>query len=440
MSTDESEPPDGSPPSSPPAAGEKAPESTPAAAFSVTVRASATAKELQSLPANVRSRLGAVNELLFILDAVVLAAEAILDEEDTRPWLERVESFFESFGPVDETISRRVGDWLVHLSEEDIERFARQFKRQNYLDYVRKMVGQAAFHRLHVALSADVDIVAAAAHFAIRSSLPFSVAISDLAETLTDEQIAELLDFNPAGGMFLEMSLSMLSAMDEVVDKYALPDQLDRVLRARDDAPTAEDLLSLTRDLRQRISGRSRERVKELSAYLDRKLQGAKDALAFSADSVSQAANSLVEFIDRLCRLAFTEDEVLDWLARNYTGTPDLLYTDTAKSVLRPTKRGQALCLLHGRADVQSESAIHVMMASSLNATRKRLQSLKHADDGSPEDMEAVTKCMAAVEAFVHLGLGLSWATLSDDALAELRLRLDPSAAAAAQTVMGETA
>jgi hypothetical protein len=46
-------------------------------------------------------------------------------------------------------------------------------------------------------------------------------------------------------------------------------------------------------------------------ATLSRKIQGARDALTYSADPVSQAASSLIEMIDRLLRTAFNEAEVL---------------------------------------------------------------------------------------------------------------------------------
>jgi hypothetical protein len=229
----------------------------------------------------------------------------------------------------------------------------------------------------------------------------------------------------------VEMVFTLLDALDIAVDKVTIPDQLTAMQKARLDAPSVSDIAGLTAGLRGRISGQSRALVKDLNDTLDRKLRGASDALAFSADSNSQAANSLIEFIDRLLRKTYTDDEVMAWLGENYPDLDDLTYHDRNAGKVRPTKRGQALCFVHARASVPQPSETHVLVATSLSAIRKKLQQIKHADEGTDEERDTITSCLIGLEAFVHLGIGLAWAMVPDAGLVDLKARLDPPAAEA---------
>jgi len=401
------------------------------------LRASKLAAELQRLSGRAREELGVADEVLVVMDAVVMFAQAIVDEDDRRPWVTKLEEVFDAFAEVGQRTGPAIAAFLADLDQVAIEGLVRRHAREGYVSYVRKMIGSAAFHRLHVAVSEDADLLAAAGYKGVEAIMPYAVAIADLAEMLTEQQIRAFMDFNPAGGFMLDMAVKLLELLDVAVQKIALPEHVAQVVRAREEGPNRDDLIELTLHIRERVSGSSRAWVKEVSAVLDRKLQGARDALAYSADSVSQAANSLIEFIDRLLRDLFTEDEVLGWLEENYVDVHELTYL-TGDGRLRPTKRGQALCLTHGRQPVATPSPLNLLAATSLNSVRKRLQVLKHADQGTPEERAEIDECMQGVEAFVHTGCRMAWALLPDAALAELRSRLEPRASS--QVVRGEIA
>ena len=411
--------------------------------LTVVVRASRVAKELQRLSPRARADIGAVDEFLVVIDGLVLAAEAFLDEDDDRPLPERLTEVLDGFAEVGKVYGPRVSEFILSLDEPKIEALAKKYARRGYLDFVHRMVGGAAFQRLHVAVSRDVDLVAAAAYRSADALMPYALAMEDLAGLLTEDQVREFMEFNPAGGFMVELTLSLLDAVDVAVTKITLPEHIVELERVRRDSVTAHDLIQLTAELRDRISGQSRDLLQQVSALLERKLRGAKDALAFSADSVSQAANSLVEFIDRMLRAVYTEDEVLEWLRINYTDVKDLTFQDAERKKLRPTKRGQALCMVHGAQPVQQSSPVHILAATSLNVTRRRLQKLKHSDAGTAEEREQVEACLVAIEGFVQVGCRMAWAVLPDEALADLRRRIDPPAAGvgdATDVVQGETA
>ncbi|MFK5691340.1 hypothetical protein ACI3EY_16905 [Ornithinimicrobium sp. LYQ92] len=370
-----------------------------------------------------------MDEFLLVLDGLVLAAEALLDEHDERPAQQRLVAVLETFAEMGDAYGPRVSEFLISLDEAKVEALAKKYARRGYLDHVHSMIGEAAFLRLHVAVSRDVDLVAAAAYKGVDALMPYALAMEDLAGLLSEDEISEFMDFNPAGGFMIELIMSLLDALEVSVTKVSLPEHMKELQRVRQDSVTAQDLIQLTAELRVRIAGQSRDLLQQVSSVLDRKLRGAKDALAFSADSVSQAANSLVEFIDRMLRSVYTEAEVMEWLSANYTDVKGLIYQDRDTQRTRPTKRGQALCMVHGSQSVQEESPIHMLAATSLNVTRRRLQKLKHADAGTVEEREAVEACLLAIEGFVQVGCRMAWAALPDEALAHLRRRIDPPTA-----------
>lgn len=93
---------------------------------------------------------------------------------------------------------------------------------------------------------------------------------------------------------------------------------------------------------------------------------------------------------------------------------------------VRPTKRAQALCLCHGGQPVTQDSPFHLLAATALASARRELQPIKHDDHGTDAERHRVENCMVIVEAFVQFGCRLGWMALPNDALADLRGRLDP--------------
>lgn len=420
---------------------EESPSSGEASRSQIELRASAVARELYRLPPRVRMNLGVVDEVLLVFDGVVMVANTFLDPADERHWAEKIESVFNAFADVGELYGPRIADWIMALDEDALQTLVAQYARQGYLAYVKRMIGEAAFHRLHVAVTSDVDTVGTMARKALEGVLPYAVAFDDVADVLTDEQIRAFMAFNPAGGFMIEMVFKLVEALDLAVDKLAIPERLELITRVRSTAPTPADLVDVTKELRERISGQSRALITDLNAVLDRKLRGARDALAYSADSNSQAANSLIEFIDRLFRMAYNDEEVLTWLDANYADLKNVRYVHQASGKVKPTKRGQALCFVHARAAVEQPSDMHVLLATSISAMRKKLEVIKHSDEGTEEERETITNVMIGLEAFVHLGIGLSWSLVPDAGLADLRARLDPdSVPAQVETVEGEIA
>jgi len=151
--------------------------------------------------------------------------------------------------------------------------------------------------------------------------------------------------------------------------------------------------------------------------------------LKYSADPVSQAANSLIELIDRLLRDAFSDEEVLAWIQDAFPGRiKALTYVPAGRSAMLPTKLGQALCLAYGAQQVTDPSLINETAAVALTTVRRQLQALKHADTGSPAESLQLVGYLSAIEGCLLLMIRLGWSSIPDDQLNMLRSRLPVAA------------
>ncbi|TQL96025.1 hypothetical protein FB559_1543 [Actinoallomurus bryophytorum] len=178
----------------------------------------------------------------------------------------------------------------------------------------------------------------------------------------------------------------------------------------------SEDFALLAEQFRELASRASLLRIERANSPLVRKVKGARDALEYSADGVSQAANSLIELIDRLMRERFERETVIEWIDANLPHDATLVYMDD-KNQRRPTKRAEALCLVYGGGAVASlapdvdggatPSFIHDLLARAIVAARGDLQKLKHADGDLRDDREKLLVLLPAVEGALLLGLQL---------------------------------
>ncbi|MFF4647161.1 hypothetical protein [Streptomyces sp. NPDC001389] len=98
----------------------------------------------------------------------------------------------------------------------------------------------------------------------------------------------------------------------------------------------------------------SAERLERENSQLVRKIRGAKDALTHSEDGISQAANLLIEVIDRIMREAFTKEDVMAWVEANLPDEPGLTF-EKDDTVL-PNKRAEALCFVYRRGPTAREA------------------------------------------------------------------------------------
>ena len=190
-----------------------------------------------------------------------------------------------------------------------------------------------------------------------------AVALDDCIVFLTRNQMKTIGGVDLLERSALNIAYEIDAQIDRILDHdLPLKDVPMRDVEARGYQIDVETLATQVRPL---VSGISQDKISEVSAALSRKMSGARQALATSDDGASQAANSLIEFIDRLLRQAFGDAFVLEWTAKYYPAETKVTFLDNQGN-LRPTKRAQALCFAHGGQSVEQASSFHRLAAAGM--------------------------------------------------------------------------
>lgn len=398
------------------------------------------AAEFRLLPGHAVAPLKVDPVLILVVDMIVTACVLLVDDDDVRPWHERlgdleylIEGVVDDPAVLDDFVQRM--ERFADPNNGDLQRWIAKAKSQGGQRFVARLLGTARYTRLANALKADAAPVLIAVRRGLRWALPFTVAVDDCAHLLPPGQVADIFRAcDPRGNGKTRVSISVLELL------LQLDGHLDRAVELGVPLPQATtrvderqsldvgDMQQLARELRQVIERQSRGLVGEMSQALANKIQGARDALDHSADPVSQAANSLIELIDRLLRQAFPAEVVMEWARENL---PDDLATTLVYQhgdELRPTKYGQALCFAYAGRRIEQRSPFNEIAAAGLIAARTQLQKLKHADAGTEAEKEQMLGLLSAVEAYLVLAIRMSWSLGSDADLERLRSKFGTAA------------
>jgi ElaB/YqjD/DUF883 family membrane-anchored ribosome-binding protein len=382
------------------------------------------ARELATLDPKVRSILGLPDATIMVVDFFIAMVRLLIDDTDRRPWHDRLNDLN---GLVDE-LDPQLQVTLKGLEQlsQDPSSITRKLKSPGFQDFVHKLLGEAKYTRLIRAVKADGAALAVGVRRGIRSLMPLALALDNCMTFVTREQIAQIKGFS----QFSESLLRTVLVVDQAVDKvFQLDLPVDTMTqRVEELEPLVEDIADDITGIAERVhevlSGRSSEVLLELSEQLSRKVRGARDALDHSADGVSQAANSLVEFVDRLLRDAYSEGQVISWVSTYRPDEPDLLYTADQSGRVRPTKRGQALCFVYMGKEPGESFVFNEMAVVGLTTARARLQKLKHSDSGAAQEVEEARRGILAIEGFIVHAVRVGWMGMSEEELAQMRIRL----------------
>lgn len=378
---------------------------------------------LRAVRPNVRSILGISDVAIAIVECVIVMARRLSDEDDPRPWSERFEDIATLLPDPDSIDADGFEQSLKRLSDGGIERWAKRLESVGGRLFLRRLLGAASYDRIVSALRAEGRELVIAVRKGFRSLMPTIVALQDCCAHLAPEDFEAVEGFSSVQNSMIGVALAIDGMLEQLLvsgfdfSELKMPENLESL------AAEAEDLVS---SLRLLVTEMSQDEILDLSAPLARKINGARDALEHSADGVSQGANSLVEFVDRLLRTAFENDFVIEWIARNYPSLQITSYTKNGKTV--PTKRAQALCFVHGGREIQAPSPFHELAAAGLVETRSNLEKLKHADIGTDEERELMGELIHSVEGFFMFAIRAGWAGLDGERKAILKSRFQQAA------------
>lgn len=374
---------------------------------------SSLAVYLHNLAPSLKKTLQFNEPTILVIEAVVSICKALTNDSDSRSWQDRMEDCFSN---IDEA---QLEELLIAFADEfegdKPKRWVKKLKNEGYRSFAKRLLGAAQYRIFVQAAQADAAIAALAIRRGVRALTPFAIAWSDAVTLMSQSQIKAV---NKAE-IFTVNAVQLVVTFDDFLGEKLLAS-----LPMDTTSATTTDLSALAPDGPEELAGKLRTLVAESSARrveranspLVKKIRGARDALKYSEDGVSQAANSLIELIDRIMREAFPPKEVLFWVDKYLPEEPELVhFVDNQR---RPTKRAEALCFVYGGGLVTSDnvdqsegpvrpSFIHNVLATVLVSARSKLQKLKHADSGTPEEREQLMAVLTALEGALMLGLAV---------------------------------
>ncbi len=376
---------------------------------------SETARFMRSLPKSMLGHLSIEDEHLVLLEAldsfvrvmIMIADGADEDEiercfDDLNIYLEDHE--FEALQAYLESEELTMPQWVVNL------------KRPAMKALLLRILGPAKFEKFRRAALNDRRFYATVIQRGVRMVLPAVAALEGCVELVGPTAIDGLAPF-------LETSLLTRAIQgDRKLSEYVGIDPESANSGGHEEA--TEAFLAQLMAVRPK---QVNEMLGELNSQLSRKLEGARHAMDNSPDGISQGANSLVELIDRLLRTTFSQQEVTEWLAASELEKPAQYMFDRGGQQV-PTKFAQALCFVYAGKPATDYSVIHQLAAKTLVEARNRLERLKHADDGSRNELDELQLVCQVLEGFLLLTVNFGWKYLAAEGIDSLRVRLEIAA------------
>ncbi|MEU9663466.1 hypothetical protein [Streptomyces chartreusis] len=365
----------------------------------------------RSLEPSLRAALRIDESMVLVTEALVSACAALTDSSDTRPWQEKIEDCFADFD--EEKLEKTLKAFIEVCEADEPKNWLEKFKNANYKKFVERLLGAAQFRLLVNAVMEDGAVVALAIRRAVRALMPFAVAWGDALSLMTKEQLKTANRMDVLAINAVQVVVSIDGFLGEKL-LSTLPMEVTTATESDLTGWTPDGIDDLVLQFRTLVTEASAKRVERANSPLVRKIRGARDALAHSEDGISQAANSLIELIDRIMREAFPPDTVLAWIDGNLPDEPGLTYFKDGQRA--PTKRAEALCFVYGGGPVVPRDAnqydtgegptfLHDVVALGLTSARNKLQKLKHADKGTPQEREQLMAVLSALEGALMLGL-----------------------------------
>lgn len=384
----------------------------------VATHPSSLTGEMRQLTPGQLLVLGVTARQLGIADLLFAAVQLLLDDEDERPLWKRLEDL--------EDLAQETLAELENLTTVDPEafeppRWLRRAAAPEFHRFARRFLGPARLDRIIAAAKEDGAIMAVAVRRALRYVMPLATAADHCVGVLSAEQRAKIDGLSAITESSLLEAAVKLDSLIGHLDDVGIPIAAEAARPSElVDLPGA--IGELASQLQHSITEDTQELLEEMSAVLGRKVSGARDALEHSSDPVSQAANSLIELIDRLLRSAFDSTTVMAWVQTHFPNRADLIHFVDGRS--RPTKRAEALCFAHAGEPPSDEPLLQETIAATIVAARSELQRLKHADSCTDEERAELTRMLHAIEGATVLVLRIAWLGVEKDRLLDLRARL----------------
>jgi len=208
--------------------------------------------------------------------------------------------------------------------------------------------------------------------------------------------------------------LSSLLAADHALGLWADSDY-DEVDFERLPSESAIEAATMAASMRVLTSERVLAKLDEIETPLIRKIQGAREVIGVSSDGVSQAANSMIELVDRLFRTTFPDSEVLAWIDQFIDPQSQGDLTHQRDGKILPTFKARALCFICAGQNPGDSLGLYLPIAAAFTWARNELQNLKHADMSGAATPKELLDAVGVVEAALEVVFRFAWLALDDE-------------------------
>ncbi|MFF8646436.1 hypothetical protein [Streptomyces sp. NPDC015345] len=239
----------------------------------------------RSLDPALLAALNVDQSVVVLTETLVTVCKALTDSDDSRPRHQRLEDCLTSF---DEDRFREIFTACEEqLKVDGPKHWVDKFKNESYKGFAERLLGAAQYRLLVIALNKDAAVVALAVRRGVRALAPFAVAWNDALSLTSKSQLkaasmTELLAVN---------AIQLVISLDDFLGAKVLA-----ALPMETTAATSSDLAAwapdgpdfLAAQCRNLVTEASARRVERANSPLVRKIRGARDALKYSEDGVSQ--------------------------------------------------------------------------------------------------------------------------------------------------------
>lgn len=371
-----------------------------------------------ALPKKKRGRILLPNRYIDLFGVLVSVIKVLVFADSTDECKASIDEFFTE---LDQGISDRALSALTNIAEDEniskrIKNLADSKKGRRYLEHALGAKGIG----LYDALCEDLAFLGIVIDQLMQGAMPIIKAWENTLPVLSEAHQKELSRVIPLPLSLLQM---LIDFEREFGDKILpnLPE--DMIAEATNQVCLfdTDKFIPEPNSVDRFLNEDAENRIRLINEPLVKKLRGATSALQFSEDGISQAANSLIELIDRMLREFADPESVLLWLSTNNLYNKDTTYikNNGKDEMVCPTKFGECLCFLYGGGIVSSSkenpqgaeilAKLYYYLAKSMTNARKNLQGIKHADADTPEEREIIQASTLAITGVIEIAHRFCW-------------------------------
>ena len=374
------------------------------------------AEAYYEMPEKKRNRLRIPSDLVDLFGVIVGLLRLVVTSSEDKVSKAQIDGYFDSID--EETLDNAICALKEMTANGNALKMLKRFSAtKNGTVFLERLLG-ADGRLLAQALNEDLAFLGVLFDQFIVGAMPVVQAWEDTLAVLNSENKIALSKAVPVPVSLLELIIGFENEFGKKM-LTCLPEEMVNSAAEAISVFDTNKFFPSKESVRKYLNSDAEERIRLIDEPLTKKLRGSITALSCSEDGVSQAANSLIELIDRVLRDFATDDEIERWLQANGFSGEEVFRFSEEKGKDVPTKFGQCLCFLYGGGTVISGAAdkqgadilatLYYYLAKSMTSARNKLQKIKHADLGTDEERAEIKQITSAILGVIEIAHRFCW-------------------------------